>query len=1564
MSADTVRQKSSVCEEMRGRVSLRLSPNEEAQLEREELHRRRKLRLQQVREQERFIARQVRTQVQERRRQQMQTLADSLQLQWQQQQMLRLQALSTHYQHSLRAVGHGHRSARENEPDLEALAQRSVERQERAEERHREALRELSARRHEEEQQQRRHADARRKALLEEKRRAERVASLPAPPPDPVESIGKKTPRPLKCAAAERFSLTHCHMRQTAVDRETDTEQQLSAQQAAALEIQRLEELRREEARDRQERLEKARLRGNHALRTEQHTQDRARLLCELERLQQADLLRRRQEVNTVPAQIFQPLYRQQELRDEQQRELEIAFQDVCTEERKVKGDLVMQLVPEPLPPLSASSHDEELDVTLDPECAPEGEEPETPGTETAASSAPPADAGRRALSRLLERIRRQRDQRSRQQTADMPVTSRDADTQEEALSVETGSLSSQEKASGGSSEQQTPSTTHTEDAPDVSDEAVVAGSVLPVEERVESERRAHTDQPTHVEVLLRRQQEQLALLEELEEKRRELEQRLRDTQHTSSTLQEAAHRQSTTLPEPPAEVKPDVTHTQRLHQYQQRLLEQNRLHKKCVEEARRRLEEYQRTLKLRYAIGSTSAALPQPSVPLETRSAHSPALPLVLHPDPHVLHPGKAPAPAPSQQPNPSGSESSSQDGQEDRVPLPPPSVLLELLRSRQHHAVPRSAEISASVTASSFGPVQTSVTQLQSEPCVEADRQELRRQRDFLQALITADRQGSALSFSDVQTDRTTLNTLLNAIEEANGHTEPSTAPSQRDRATLTTTLLSDGSVYDPAPVHRGRVKPPVSRPPARLAFLQQMEQHELSAIQEVDTPVNISLDTVLQSVDVSESSSTSLPAVSSEDGHSVSQRSQVTGRISRMSWRETLLCDSTASASPSSMNHQRECFGAVDPDYLSSTTISTGSYSTSDHEPSYAISEASHLCTEPDVCGPSPKSSSCHMTAAQAQEMRDSVQQIIDKYSKELNASLRHAGVTSGAVNTSSASQSWSSALQEECSLRDGDAAERRSSLSSAAALSSTELSGVFQPLQPHPDIDSSSSSSRDAVRDDQSTRAQGWSETVNRILERLSDQLSIRQSEQGHGTTPAEPSRLSSSVCRDQDRHLNESIVRQNRTSHVRRTLSSAEDQLASPDQSAFSQLIGKASDMGSSQVFDQSSVLADGPEEATQSTGPAEVCSSLQPSVSQMMSDDALTDGPQDDASDLFLPLPSDVTTNETADCSTALCVPLEAEPCGAYDAEASDWLESTDQSLTSLQHLRVDTLLQSQPDLQISMDALSFTHESLCDTDAVAPPTAADVSLMPRSPLKPALQEDAPQMPSQEVSSEPPPHLTELLERAQAAGDVKGILEESTISFISLPESTLQDPELTLTQTPDTGSAAQEVGESQSRSDDSQSERPEAAFPHAVMLLEFQSSSAPQQRRRDRLAQRSALRAAQIKARKPTAVQKVSRATGRTDPEPHTAEYTRLTQRLLPADRLKSVAEVRICSDEHRRCEEATMYRRTHRLYNQLEEVKQKKELRSRQESYAKNREKARDFQRKTLEKLRAKLNR
>ncbi|XDV31599.1 hypothetical protein PO909_002582 [Leuciscus waleckii] len=1371
-------------------------------------------------------------------------LSDSLQLEWQQQHTLKLQALSTLYQHSLRTVGHAHRSAQENEPDLEALAEKSVERQERADERHREALRELSARRHEEEQQRCRLIEARRKALVEEKQRAVRVASLPPPPPNPVESIGKATPRPLRSAAAELFSGTHSHMPHTAVDRETHTEQQPSARQAAALELQRVEDLRREGARERQEQLEKARLRGGHALRREQHTQDRARLLSELERLQTADLLRRRQAVHSVPPQIFQPLYRQEELRDEQQRELEIAFQDVYTQERKVKGDVVLQLIPEPLPPLSAaSSHDEELDVTLDPECAPEGEEPDTPVTET-------PDPGRRALRRLLDRIRSQRD---RQRAAATTLTSHEAegDADVEVVSVETGSLSSQEKAPEGSLEEQTPSPAHTDDGPDVSDEAVVAGTLLPPEERdqpepvsAESQRRA-----AHEAALLSRQQEQLAVLEELEQKRRELEQRLRETQR-SHTLQddEAQSRPGLQESAAPPEVDADEPHTQRLHQYQRRLLQQNRLHKKSVEEARRRLQEYQHTLKLR-------ASLQQPSVSSETVSdgTRSPL-------------PGGEPASPPPARPGQTRQAllSPPDPSLEAPAPLPAPAVVLELLRSRLH---PSSGPV---------GPVQSEAE--------EARRRHVRRQRDVLQALISADTQASVSSSSGAQTDHVTYNTLLKAIEEANGPSRPPTAPIQRDGDTP---ALANDPVCEPAPVARVRVKPPVSRAPARLVFLQQMQQHELSAIQEVDSPLNISLDTELQSssADVSESSSASLPALASAGSHSLSDRSQVTGRTSRMSWRDTLLQDSTASPGPSLMKLQQEWFSAgcpssVDPDYLSSTTISTGSYFTSDHEP-----EDSRLSVDPDVCGPSP--------ADPPQDTSGSVQRIIHRYSQELHASLTHAG--------------------------------------------------AFQPLQPHPDIDSSSSSSsssRNVVRADQSR--QGWSETVTRILERLSDQLSIRP-----GEPPSEASPLSSS-----DRY------RASDSSHSSAGHSTDSDSHSSVElhESVVSQLIGRASDMGSSQVFDQSSTHT---AAVVSSSGPDRpvVAGSLMSPALQHSDEDrsASTDAPHDDASDLFLPLPSDVTNNESVDCSTALCVPLEAEKCGtdASVDEASDWLDSTDQSL---QLLRADALIQSQADLQTSVEQLSLTHESLCENDDM------DVSLMPRSPLQTRLQEEslapAAHLPSQEVMSAVEENtLSELLERAQAAGDGKGILEESTISFISLPESTLQD------LTEDSGSEPQEGTSDCSEDkppsrpveDDSQSEEPEPSFPHAVMLLEFQSSPA-QRQRRDGLAHRSALRVAQIRARHTVTTRLEQHVSNRLPTAAHADEAS------TPEHGLKSVAEVRICTAAQRRVEEAEMHRRTERLYSQLEEVKQQKESRSRQESYVKNREKARDFQRKTLEKLRAKL--
>lgn len=124
-------------------------------------------------------------------------------------------------------------------------------------------------------------------------------------------------------------------------------------------------------------------------------------------------------------------------------------------------------------------------------------------------------------------------------------------------------------------------------------------------------------------------------------------------------------------------------------------------------------------------------------------------------------------------------------------------------------------------------------------------------------------------------------------------------------------------------------------------------------------------------------------------------------------------------------------------------------------------------------------------------------------------------------------------------------------------------------------------------------------------MNRILERLSDQLSLGHGEQAHSSAPSEPSRLSSSPCTDQDRasdsshFTNESLQSMmNGVGHVSNysdSHSSAELQDHSASrfdggQSVLSQLIGRASDIGSSQVFDQSSALAGGLQEVTQSTG--------------------------------------------------------------------------------------------------------------------------------------------------------------------------------------------------------------------------------------------------------------------------------------------------------------------------------------------------------------------------------------
>ncbi|XP_060928600.1 centrosomal protein of 295 kDa-like [Limanda limanda] len=672
-------------------VKLRPSPNEEARILREEQERRRKLRIQQVREQQRHIAQQIRQAVERQRQRELELLGERLRVDWERQHQEKLHALQRLYQESLQQLGQGHRSAKENEPDLAAIAQKEEENHARADQRYREALKELKSQRLKEHERQSQLISSRKKALQTEKERSAKVVRLPPPPPNPVQNIDYKKPHVVKKSDVSAFAATRYNMPESTVDREDGT-QQVNAHEEAELEARRQQELQREETRRREEQLEKARLRGRQALRREQLVQDRERLLVELEHMQQSDLLRRRQQVYQMPPQIFQPLYKRQETRDDFQREMEFAFEDMVTGERRVKGDLVVQLAPEPLPALSTASQDQELDVTLDEITSPgtehspheaeqeaESKEQETsaPGEEKRQRNTefrkcsglleglknvsyplalePSKPAPRRALKKLLDRIRGQRstEHSSRVSPADSPTVMTDQ-IPERDTSIESGSLTSGEK------EQPAP----TDPPPEKTSTIVSSLETSPAAEPRRPDELTNRiqdfgeERKKREEELEREKQQQVVLLQELEKQQVKLEQMLLEAQQEREDLKAAAAKQevdfnqsdvpdqdqevASVLTGPATELEPPAgedDHHRRIREYQQRLLEQNKTHQRSVEVARQRLEEYQRALRVRYSMTSPlfqSAVVPPGPSPLHLPTRRplptTPAVPSFIH--------------------------------------------------------------------------------------------------------------------------------------------------------------------------------------------------------------------------------------------------------------------------------------------------------------------------------------------------------------------------------------------------------------------------------------------------------------------------------------------------------------------------------------------------------------------------------------------------------------------------------------------------------------------------------------------------------------------------------------------------------------------------------------------------------------------------------------------------------------------------------------------------------------------------------------------------------------------
>ncbi|XP_038178642.1 centrosomal protein of 295 kDa isoform X3 [Arvicola amphibius] len=614
---------------------LRLSPNEEAFILKEDYERRRKLRLLQVREQERGIAFQIREDIKQRRNQQFSRLAEELRAEWEEAQSQKIQNLEKLYLASLRHMGEGHRQAKENEPDLDALAQRAAERKRKAELRHKEALKVQKNQKEMLMKQKTRHIKARKEALLVEKERSAKVARLPPPVPAPFENIEVN-----RIPSLKTNSSTYHHI-STFVSRQMGTKQP-DAHLAAEEEARRLEGLRRRAAQQRVEQIERAHMRGSRAMKKVHLAQNQERLMEELKQLQKEDLARRRQTVAQMPPQVVEPPYRRSEVEEDWQRELECAFEDMYNADRKVKGNLILHLTPEPLPDMSDQLQDEELDLSMERE----NRVPFAMKTQQIPS--------RILFKRLLNKIRNQKSLWTIKSVSedDSELTTSISETEGKAPTVESmesGAVTLEERTLSSEQEQVMDSDRLTiesgplssEDKPffcqaDAGKEQAVAAflpvttvtqcSVLlhPQEEAVKIRMSARHKQIMEIE---EQKQKQLELLEQIEQQKLRLE-----TDCFRAQLEEEENRKKTQQPEvcsapmSHAVISDEDCHRQMIRNYQHQLLQQNRLHKHSVETARKRLLEYQTILKERYPPMPPTSLMPDSALSGPTQKSQKSA--------------------------------------------------------------------------------------------------------------------------------------------------------------------------------------------------------------------------------------------------------------------------------------------------------------------------------------------------------------------------------------------------------------------------------------------------------------------------------------------------------------------------------------------------------------------------------------------------------------------------------------------------------------------------------------------------------------------------------------------------------------------------------------------------------------------------------------------------------------------------------------------------------------------------------------------------------------------------
>lgn len=1349
-----------------------------------------------------------------------------------------------------------------------------------------------------------------------------------------------------------------------------------------------------------------------------------------------------------------------------------------------MKGDLVLHLKPQPLPDPSVTSIDEDLDLTAEPEVV-SGVEPHSGGAEDVSSVEEHQEKAReppskQVLKRLLNRIRTQKDQwGAKAETGDAV-----SDT------LESGSLPMDNESADVIREEENKSAV---DSNEVTDNTVLAGkSILlhPQEEalriRMEAERRKK------MEDLERQKQEQLELISKLEVERKSLEAQfhkmrlqVQDVEQESGATVQMAGLEPAVEDGPPEESAPAVAqlntsaeslHIQMIREYQQRLIEQNRVHKQSVDEARKRLQDYQLLLKNRYPHLSTSHVGSPDQGQENTRSLQRPQPNLSEYNHPSdvlsslpganvftsasLSDPGHSPSTEKQElghsmspglikrspkngvpytqdlEPVPSSSEFHSVDSNQHFLEGRSPQGLLshnEKLSSTsspgEHDSssgtsyFPLPSALSLGLPQDDFSEPSISFTVPEEQVSkrdhlplgdfsnVQEFRERLvssaaqiRNQQDHLKEMqAQLDEQRDSLLSKQQSQEQHLLHKQKELEEQLRRHQETlekligSTEPRQGavpdnlrmfpegERYQFMSALLkaldddevsgvtdfesSNGSLMRP-PGREQKWRP--SRPPVTKTKLGPfLQQHELSAILEVETPssgrrssTGVSElkeshpgrndrsghgELVAHLPDISKMSSDSTLIHGDLSRLSASIRDETPNQsCAKLSWRETLSlegsCDPTGgdhSLTPVLHQSLHEILtgnrntlpkhltmedGAPGPgptgqgrspnsvsDYLSTTTLSSGSFLTSEKTDSSPVTSdilsdlqrCNYSAIEENrVINSSPSLATAEVPRAtwsnylSPVESRSHIQQIIDKYTKDLSASLeRNLSFHSPAV-------------------------------ASDISAADNNQSSTFHSLEPKPDFNISTPS-----------YAQSAATSSPQTLQDLSQSSSnsSRPEQQSYRSPashlPLSSLALSSSVGSFQSQNMGRMSARRQNGADGSFLPLQPEHTLNEPNVSSH----------------EEPSCDGSGPEQDQENP--------LQHGVSQPL-----------DAGHRAFASPHSSTILTSAAEESGSFHALMATQMTVNDSELSEHpiSESLERNSVKSAHFEeLPAVQEAAPNNNDPQDTDPGVDQAVSRTSDQSPESA---SMTHTSHSRSSLQSLSSFTIGSSAGS------LQSFVRTWDSESMRGILEEPDLTLISLNDSSIvcSEPPVTLIADHQDGNTSQNIFHPLEPEVDASGLAPDQSAAgmslsqhFAEMSLEFTSTPGSLQdaflRKKKHFIENSAKRIQEIKQKDRFPKQEGETSNLSDVPVLLGDRRSSCEPALSDGGQLKKVVEVRVCTPEERKLSEIEMHQRTIRLYNRLGEVKTRKEEKMRQETYSKNREKAKEYKKRTLEKLRTK---